>query len=206
MRRVCSTYRGSYRRFMRNRWQGGIATVLTVLCTALLILLDLTDQVVRDWWTKHPFTNSTITGLLVMAITVLVVNQVLNMRHVKNRAQATAAQAAIVMSQATRTTTAVVAALDGAGSRDAATEETRTYMSMLLVAAPVLIDAAAPRLFLERAQELGRELARALGGESPRAGPPHGSGSLAGALDRLRETSTALIQSLRRDVDTIPDQ
>ena len=183
-------------RSMLNRWQGGIATVLTVLCTLCLVVLDLTDPAVRDWWAKHPFSNSTVTGLLVMAITVLVVNQVLNIRHVRNRAQATAAQAAIVMSQATRTTTAVLAASDGSGSRDAASEEARTYMSMLLVAAPILIDAAVPRQFLEQAQELGRELARSLGAAADYAPSSAASGPLARALDRMKKSSTPLFRTI----------
>ena len=190
---------------MLNRWQGGIATVLTVLCTVALVVLDLTDNVISGWWATHPFTNSTVTGLLVMAITVLVVNQVVNIRNVKNRAQATAAQAAIVMSQATRTTTAVVAALEGSGDRDAASDEARTYMSMLLVAAPVLIDADIPRQFLERAQDLGRELARTLTSTSDQGSTAGAPGtSVTSALDRLRATSTPLIQTFSLRSDAAP--
>jgi hypothetical protein len=123
-------------------------------------------------------------GLLVLLITVLVVDQVVSIRQLNDRARAIAAQAAIVVTQARRTAQAVSQAVnphDGQGDRDAAVDEFRTYMMMLLVAAPVLIDAKVSRDFLEQAQVLGAELAKALAetakpadGAARRAGPPCG--------------------------------
>ena len=46
--------------------------------------------------------------------------------------------------------------------RASAVEELRTYLSMLLVSAPVLIDAAPARAFLESAQRLGGLLSSAV--------------------------------------------
>ena len=77
------------------------------------------------------------------------------LRQIKDRARAVAAQAAILVNQAIRSTQAVSQALAGSGDRDAAGEEFRTYMMMLLVGAPVLIDAAVSQNFLEQAQTLG---------------------------------------------------
>jgi hypothetical protein len=45
-------------------------------------------------------------------------------------------------------------ALAGSGDRDTASDEFRTYMIMLLVGAPVLIEATVSRNFLEQAQSL----------------------------------------------------
>lgn len=62
-----------------------------------------------------------------------------------------AAQAAIVTSQAVRASQAISQLLTDSGHREAAGDEFRTYMMMLLVAAPVLIDAKTSRAFLEQA-------------------------------------------------------
>jgi hypothetical protein len=126
------------------------------------VILDLTDDGLRTWWAGHAMTTDTVSGLLVLLITVLVVDQVVRLRQIKDRARAVAAQAAIMVSQATRSSQAVSQALAGSGDRDAAGDELRTYMMMLLVGAPVLIGAKASRNFLEQAQSLGAEMARAL--------------------------------------------
>ncbi len=150
---------------MLTRWQGGLAAIVVTLLTVALVILDLADAGTRRWWDGHAITTDTVSGLLVLLITVLVVDQVVSLRQLNDRARAIAAQAAIVVTQARRTTQAVSQAInphDGQGDRDAAVDEFRTYMMMLLVAAPVLIDAKVSRDFLEQAQVLGAELAKAL--------------------------------------------
>jgi len=101
-------------------------------------------------------------GLLVLLITVLVVNQLLNRRQSRQRAHAIAAQAAIMVAQAARSAKAISSLLDGSGDRDAASDGFRTYMMMLLICAPVLMDDPVARRFLEQSQYLG-------GGHGPRA-------------------------------------
>ena len=56
----------------------------------------------------------------------------------------------------------MTAALGGSEERDAASDEVRTYMTLLLISAPVLIDARQARAFLEQAQRLRGELAHVL--------------------------------------------
>ena len=125
----------------------GSALAVTLLALGLAVL-DLADGSVRRWWGRHAFTASTVSGILVLLVTVLIVNRVLSVRQLRDRSRAIAAQAAIVMSQAVRATRAVMAVLQG-GDRDSASDELRTYMTMLLISAPVLIDAALSRTFLE---------------------------------------------------------
>jgi hypothetical protein len=84
------------------------------------------------------------------------------LRQLRDRSRAIAAQAAIVLGQATRATQAASDALSGSGDRATASEEIRTYMTMLLIAAPILIDAKPSRMFLERAQLLGAQLVNIL--------------------------------------------
>jgi hypothetical protein len=161
-------------------------------------------------------------GLLVLLITVLVVDQVVSIRQLNDRARAIAAQAAIVVTQARRTAQAVSQAVnphDGQGDRDAAVDEFRTYMMMLLVAAPVLIDAKVSRDFLEQAQVLGAELAKALAETAkPADGAADGAADaparragtgkvstarLNEAVQRLREASTPLLQVLDPETRSI---
>ncbi|MGZ4294373.1 MAG: hypothetical protein ACXVRM_09050 [Solirubrobacteraceae bacterium] len=66
------------------------------------------------------------------------------------------------MTQAVRTVQTAGATLDGAGDLEAAGDDLRSYGTMLLIAAPLLIDGALSRTFLEEAQSLAGELVRAL--------------------------------------------
>jgi hypothetical protein len=79
----------------------------------------------------------------------------------------------------------------------AAGDEFRTYMIMLLVGAPVLIDAKVSRNFLEQAQSLGGEMARALAATARTPGQvSYPTARLDDAVQRLRTASTPLLQVL----------
>jgi hypothetical protein len=100
------------------------------------------------------------------------------------------------MTQAARTAQVAVAMLEGGGERDAVSDELRSYGTMLLIAAPMLIDASLSRTFLEEAQRLAVELARALhaqrrgtAGETERA-------RLDDAVAGMRRASTPLLAIL----------
>jgi hypothetical protein len=68
-------------------------------------------------------------------------------------------------------------------------------MMMLLVAAPVLIDAKVSRNFLEQAQGLGGEMARALAATAKKPGQAsYPTAGLDDALQRLKTASTPLLQ------------
>ena len=54
-----------------------------------------------------PLTTDTVAGLLVLLITVLVADQVIRLRQIKDRVRAVAAQAAILVNQAIRSAQAV---------------------------------------------------------------------------------------------------
>src|ERR1700751_5972979 len=157
-----------------------------------LVVADVTDGALRRWWAAHALTTDTVSGVLVLLVTVLVVNQGLRRRQIRDRSRAIAAQAAIMMVQATRTSRAGSAALKGAGGGGAAADEVRTYMMMLLVGAPVLIDVKTSRSFLEEAQRLGGEMTSAL----TTMGREHGtasSGRIDDSVARLRAASAPLL-------------
>jgi hypothetical protein len=143
-------------------WQAGVATIAVALLSSALIVLDLSDGAFRRWWSARAFTTDAIAGILVVLVTVLIVNQALGIRQGRERFRATAAQA---LSQAIRATRAVLACATS-GDRTAASDELRTYMIMLMIAAPILIESKTPRVFLEDAQTLGGMLVQVQHSES----------------------------------------
>jgi hypothetical protein len=182
-----------------SREHGWFAAILATLLTGALVILEITDEAMRRWWSGHALTTDTVSGLLVLLITLLVVDQVVRLRQINNRARAVAAQAAIILAQATRSSHEVSQAVTqgrGPGNRDDAIGEFRAYMNMLLVGAPLLIDAKVSRDFLEQAQALGGEMARALATTDKASGPAVSPTRLDDALRQLRKASTPLLAVL----------
>jgi hypothetical protein len=180
-----------------TRLLGWPAAIMAMLITVALVAAELADAAQRRWWAARPLTTDTVAGLLVLLITVLVVNQLLNRRQAKQRGHAVAAQAAIMVAQAARAADAVSSVLKGSGDRDAASDSFRTYMMMLLVGAPVLIDDPIARHFLEQAQYLGGVMASTLGAidRAPKsAAVPHDK--LDDAVQQLQSASAPLLQLL----------
>ena len=182
---------------MSNRFLGWPPAVLATLITVGLVVGELTDAGQRRWWATRPLTTDTVAGLLVLLITVLVVNQLLNRRQSRQRGHAVAAQAAIMAAQAARSAQAVSALADGSGDRDAASDGFRTYMLMLLTGAPVLINDPTARHFLEQAQYLGGLMARTLAviGKSPKGTTVPDDG-LQDAVRQLQSAAAPLLQLL----------
>ena len=182
---------------MLSRWQGWLAAGVVTLAACILVALDQTDAGLRRWWDGHALTTDTVAGLLVLLITVLVVDQVVRLRQINDRARAVGVQAAIMMTQANRASQAVSRALAGSGDQGAANDEFRTYTMMLLAVAPVLIDARTSRNFLEHAQHLDGEMARALSVLGTKPGPGISPATrLDDAMQALKSASTPLLQSL----------
>jgi len=180
-----------------NRFLGWPPAVLATLITVGLVVGELTDAGQRRWWATRPLTTDTVAGLLVLLITVLVVNQLLNRRQSRQRGHAVAAQAAIMAAQAARSAQAVSALADGSGDRDAASDGFRTYMLMLLTGAPVLINDPTARHFLEQAQYLGGLMARTLTeiDKSPKGTAVPGD-DLQDAVRQLQSAAAPLLQLL----------
>jgi hypothetical protein len=171
------------------RWQGGLGALAVTLVACVLVVLDLADDGLRHWWAEHALTTGIVSGLLVLLITVLVADQVVRLRQINERARAVAAQAAIVTGQAIRSSQVISRMLTNSGDHETAGDEFRTYMMMLLVAAPLLIDARASRNFLEQAQALGGEMVRALAAARPGGSGGYSPGRLDDAVRRLKDAS-----------------
>jgi hypothetical protein len=176
-------------------WSGALS--VTAL-TAVLVVLDLADGPVHRYWSRHAFAASVLSGLLVLLLTVLIVDRVTRMRQLRYQSRAIAAQAAVILAQATRTADAISRPAASADDRDDASAELRTYTQMLLTSAPLLIDAAVPRAFLETAQRVAGQMFRAL-----RAAEDGTAGAAAPRLDteieRLRTAAAPLMSVLNRE-------
>jgi len=190
-----------------RRWPGAAAAALITLVTLGLIAVDLTDPAARRWWADRAFATDVVAGILVVLITVLVVDQVVRVRQLKDRSQVMAAQAAILMLQAGRARQSVSAAMNRSGDRDAALDEVRIYMTILSISAPVLIDARVSRTFLEQAQRLGAELARGLASGVKASGETSGAtdSRLEDSFQRLRSASTPLLEVLTAEQRSAAD-
>lgn len=179
---------------MLTRWQGATGAIVITLGTVALVILDQADRGFRFWWVTHAFTTDTVAGVLVVLLTVLVVDQVVRRRQLLDRSRAISAQATIVAAQASRSAQAVSDAVSGSGDREAAGDAFRTYMIMLLVAAPVLIDAKVSRNFLEDAQRLGGEMGHVLATMSR---GPEGTAPSVKRLDAAAQRLTAAAAPLK---------
>jgi hypothetical protein len=186
-------------RWKKAQWKGWIAAIAATLVTAGLVLTDISDLSFRRWFLAHALTTDTVSGLLVLLITFQVADQVVKRRQIKDRSQAIAAQTAIMMAQAERAAKAVSSVVAGSPDRDAALDEVRTYMVMLLVGAPVMIDGTISRNFLEQAQSLGGELARAMTATSKESRKEYSPDRLDAAVSRLREASAPLLRPFSAD-------
>ncbi len=186
---------------MLSRWRDGFAAAVVVVVACILVILDVADSGLRHWWDGHALTTDTVAGLLVLMFTLLVADQVVRHRQSKNRANAVAVQVAIMMAQATRASQAALQVLGGPGDADTAFEEFRTYTMMLLAVAPVLIDDRTSRTFLEQAQHLDGEMARALTVLARAPGKEDAStAGLDEAIASLKSASGPLIQSLAPEI------
>jgi hypothetical protein len=144
---------------MSARLAGWLAAGSAMLVTLALIVLEITDAGMRRWWSGHSLTTDTVSGLLVLLVTVLVVNQLLNQRQARQRSHVVAGQAAIVMAQANQSAKAVSSVIGGSGDHGAASDGFRTYMMILLISSPAFIGDLVARRFLEQAQALGAVMA-----------------------------------------------
>jgi hypothetical protein len=178
-----------------------LAAILVTLVTLGLIVSSLTDAHVRGWWDSHSLTTDTVAGLLVLLITILVVNQLLNLRQERQRSLAVAAQTAIMVAQAAQSAKAISSVAGGSGDRNAASDGFWRYMTMLLISTPVFINDPPARHFLEQAQQLGAVMARTLALISRSKG---GAGvpcdRLDDAMQQLQSAAASLLQPLSPEI------
>ncbi len=129
---------------------------MAALVTA--VITDLTISGVGRWWTRYSFVGSVVSSVLILAFTVLVVDEVVSRRQVRERTRVAAVQAAIVYGQVLQTAKVVME--PGAGNSEDAAGEVRALASMVLTAAPALFDDPEAREFMEQAERFSGMLLR----------------------------------------------
>ena len=182
---------------MSARTAARLAATLVTLITLALIVSGITDAGLRNWWNTNSLTTDTVSGVLVLLITILIVNQLLNLRQARQRSQAVGAQTAAIVAQAAQSAGAISSVTGGSGDGNAASDGFRTYMMMLFISAPVLIGDPVARHFLEQAQDLGGEIARTLElTKRSTDGAPVPGDRLDDAMTQLQSAAAPLLQPL----------
>jgi hypothetical protein len=170
------------------------ALVVTVI-TSILVVLDIRDRSVHQFWSRHSFTSSVLAGVLVLLLTVLIIDRVTRMRKLRNQSRALGVQAAIIVAQAERAVDAIKTTSRSTKEPEAAAEELRTFTLMLLTSAPLLIDADRSRAFLEAAQRLAGQMFWAL---RDRDGEGVTDARLDDAVTQLRMAAAPVLEALSR--------
>jgi hypothetical protein len=134
--------------------------LVAATAAGVLVALVVCDQwapSVRSWWGHRPFTTDVVSSLLVLAVTVLIIDEVVARRQRKDRAASVAVQGLILYDQALRSYESVMSGLSSKVDEDytdEAKDEVRGLAAMILVASPSLFDDPEARLFLEELQRM----------------------------------------------------
>jgi hypothetical protein len=183
---------------MQDHLRAWTAALAVLVLTLVAVGSDLFDRSVRDYWSRHAFTSSVVSGVLVLLLTVLFVDQVNRLRRIKNQSRAVGAQAAVILAQAGRAADAIKRSVKSDEDRDEASQELRTYMQMLLTSTPVLIDASTSRNFLEVAQHTAGQFYREI---RVTADDGHADvhKKVDSAVQELRQAAAPLLKPLNRE-------
>jgi hypothetical protein len=173
-----------------------IAAVGVSVALVTLLVCDLAFPGFRAWWNAHSLTGNIVSSVLLVAVTGLVVDEVVARRQRKQSEVAVAAQALIVYGQARRTCEALVGTKPNENDRRAAKEEARELASMVLTASSSLFDDPEGREFLRCVQRLLGALYIVSYAAS--------SGSEAEKLERVRAEMTRLTDSVRPLLARVP--
>ncbi len=169
------------------------AAAAVALTLVVLIASDLWITGFRSWWDGHSLTGSIVSNLLVLAVTALIVDEVVARRQRRERAVSVAVQGLIVFGQARRACRAILGADRDEPGTSAAAGEVRTLASMLLTASPSLFDDPEARRFLEEVEHFSVSMLRAVAPSSATALSAHSRERLTSELAQLQTTVAPLL-------------
>lgn len=131
-----------------------MAAAAVAATLGVLVVCDLTTGSFQAWWDRHSLTTSVVSSLLVLAVTALIVDEIVARRQRRARAVSVAVQALIVYGQVHRTWNAVQtgSANEPASATSGAIEEWRSLASMLLIASPALFEDPEASRFLDEVE------------------------------------------------------
>ena len=162
-----------------------VAAALVAMALLALIACDQFVPGFPAWWDRHSLTGSIVASLLVLAVTALIVDDVVARRQRRERAVSVAVQGLIVYGQARR-------AYDSMTSTSAR-EELGTLASMLLTASSSLFDDPEARLLLEQLQRFAGLMYRAVVAPSKGAPSTVNGQQLASAMSGLQAAVQPLL-------------
>jgi len=137
-----------------------VSAAVVAIALVALVACDLWVTGVRNWWDHHSLTGSVVSNLLVLAVTALIVDEVIARRQRRERGVSVTVQALIVYGQARRAYDAVTSSDAADMASDRASEELRTLAGMLLTASPNLFDDPTARRFLEQVERFSVSMFR----------------------------------------------
>lgn len=162
------------------------------LILVALVGCDLWVGAFRSWWDGHELTGSIVSSLLVLAVTALIIDEVVANRQRRERGVSVAVQGLIVYLQTRRAYEAVTA--DGQ-EPGASSEELRNLAGMLLTASSGLFDDPVARRFLEEAERLTGVMIRTVSKASDRA---LSADARRGLAEKMAQLKTAVEPLLAR--------
>jgi hypothetical protein len=170
-----------------------VAAATVTVTLVWLIVSDLWIAGFRAWWDRHSLTGSIVTSLLVLAVTGLIVDEVVARRQRRERAVSVAVQGLIVFGQARRACGAILSSDVEEPHSSGASEELRTLASMLLTASPCLFDDPAARRFLEQVERFSVSMFRAVSLSSAAALSTDSRERLTAEMSQLETTVKPLL-------------
>jgi hypothetical protein len=170
-----------------------MAAAAVALGLIVLVVCDLWIGGFRTWWDGHSLTGSIVANLLVLAVTALIVDEVVARRQRRDRSVTVAVQGLIVYGQARRTHDAIVTSGAQGQSAGGPGDELRTLATMLLSASPSLFDDPAARRFLEQVERFSVTMLRAVSTPVGRAIGADDRDRLSTEMARLKETVQPLL-------------
>jgi hypothetical protein len=183
---------------MRRLWRR-LAAAGVALALLALVATDLWTPSVKVWWDGHSLTGSIVSSLLVLAVTGLIVDEVVARRQRRERSVSVAVQGLIVYGQARRAYDAVVAKGAAEPGSTVASDELRALAGMLLTASPSLFDDPEARRFLEDVERFSVSMVRTVS-----AAASEGDGSNGDDLARLASEKSHLQEAMKPLLARIP--
>jgi hypothetical protein len=186
-----------------------VAAAAVALTLLALVAADLCVREFRDWWDGHSLTGDIVSSMLVVAVTGLIVDEVVARRQRRDRAVSVAVQAVIVYGQTRRAYDAILARDADETSSDTASDDLRALASMLLAASSSLFDDPAARLFLGQAERVAATMFRSASASSGGALGADDRGRLMSEMSRLHATVEPLVARIPAEDRSVlegPDQ
>jgi hypothetical protein len=172
-----------------------VAAVVVAVGLVTLVAGDLWAAGMRDWWDRHSLTGSVVSNLLVLAVTGLIVDEVVARRRRQERAVSVAVQGLIVYAQ-TRRAHDAISVTGSPGASTTAADELRTLASMVLTAAPNLFDDPVARRLLEEVERFSVSMVRIVSLSSDGGVSTEDRRRLASEMARLKEFVNPLLSRI----------